>query len=296
MRHLILIFGDQLDHESSVLQEFDPTQDAVWMAEVQEEAAYVWSHKLRLAYFFSAMRHFRDELRTKGFPVHYQALTADPDTDQGKTFSEVLRRDVRRLQPQKLIMVQPGDYRVLTALQQMAKALEVALLIYPDNHFFCSRAEFRNHAADKKKLLQEHFYRYMRRTRQILLTREGKPVGGKWNYDPVNRQTFGRHGPPGITPPLPFPPDAVTREVLSLVSTRFQHHPGSLEYFNLPVTAAQAGVFLQDFIDYRLPHFGVFEDAMWIDQPFLFHSRLSAPLNLKLLNPRQCLEKVPVGL
>ena len=204
MRHLILIFGDQLDHESSVLQEFDPTQDAVWMAEVQEEAAYVWSHKLRLAYFFSAMRHFRDELRARGFPVHYQALTADPDTDQGKTFSEVLRRDVRRLQPQKLIMVQPGDYRVLTALQQTAKALEVALLIYPDNHFFCSRAEFRNHAADKKKLLQEHFYRYMRRTRQILLTREGKPVGGKWNYDQVNRQTFGRHGPPDITPPPPL--------------------------------------------------------------------------------------------
>ncbi len=67
MRNLILILGDQLDHYSQVFQGFDPGQDAVWMAEVQEEATYVWSHKLRLAYFFAAMRHFREELLARSF-------------------------------------------------------------------------------------------------------------------------------------------------------------------------------------------------------------------------------------
>jgi deoxyribodipyrimidine photolyase-related protein len=291
MRHLVLILGDQLDHRSRALQDFDPAQDAVWMTEVQEEAAYVWSHKLRLAYFFTAMRHFRDELLARRFPVHYHALSPDSSADRGKTFSEVLRQDVRDLQPQKLIMVLPGDYRVLMALQQTAKALEVPLVIHPDNHFFCSRDEFQHYAADKNSLLLEHFYRYMRRSRHILVTPEDKPVGGKWNYDHLNRQSFGRHAPPEISPPLPFPPDGLTREVMALVRQRFQHYPGSLEHFNLPVNASQADLFLQDFIEHRLANFGRYEDAMWTDQPFLYHSRLSAPLNLKLLNPRQCLEK-----
>jgi deoxyribodipyrimidine photolyase-related protein len=68
-----------------------------------------------------------------------------------------------------------------------------------------------------------------------------------------------------------------------------------LEHFDLPVNAAQADDFLQDFITHRLPHFGDYEDAMWTGQPFLYHSRLSAPLNLKLLNPRRCLETALVA-
>jgi deoxyribodipyrimidine photolyase-related protein len=295
MRHLILVLGDQLDHHSQVFQGFDPGQDAVWMAEVQEEAAYVWSHKLRLAYFFATMRHFREELLAQGFPVHYHELMPDPTSERCKTFSQVLQQDIRRLQPQKLILVRPGDYRVLTALQQTAAALDLPLEIRPDNHFLCSVAEFQDHAAGKKNLLQENFYRHMRRSRRILLDLQGKPLGGLWNYDKFNRQTFGRHGPPEIPPALPFPPDTLTQEVITLVNQRFPHHPGSLDHFTLPVTAAQAEDFLLDFIEHRLPYFGDYEDAMWMAQPFLYHSRFSAPLNLKLLNPRRCLETALVA-
>lgn len=291
MRNLSLVLGDQLDHTSAVFQGFDPAQDAVWMAEVQEEADYVWSHKLRLAYFFAAMRHFREELRSRGVTVHYHELGPDPASDRGKTFSQVLHQDARRLKPQKLILVRPGDFRVLTALQQVAADLSLPLDIRPDTHFLCSVAEFKEYAADRKNLLQEHFYRHMRRSRRILLDPQGKPVGGLWNFDKANRRTFGRRGPPEIPAPRTFPPDAITQEVIDLVRRRFRDHPGSLEHFTLPVTAAQAEDFLADFIEHRLPRFGDFEDAMWTGQPFLYHSRLSAPLNLKLLNPRQCLSK-----
>ena len=36
LRHLVLILGDQLDEASSALSDFDPQQDALWMAEVAE--------------------------------------------------------------------------------------------------------------------------------------------------------------------------------------------------------------------------------------------------------------------
>ncbi len=287
VRHLILVLGDQLDRQSQALAGFDPVVDAVWMAEVQEEATYVWSHKLRLAYFFSAMRHFREELRAQGKTVHYHALDPDPTRDLGKFFGAILARDLQRLQPQKLILVRPGDYRVLRVLQETATASGVPLELRPDGHFFCSVREFQDYAAGRGTLRLEHFYRRQRWIHQILLDQQQKPLGGRWNFDRENRRTFGRQGPPAMPAPKSFPPDAITQKVIDLVQRRFSHHPGSLANFTLPVTAAQADAFLMDFIEKRLPHFGTYEDAMWTDQPFLYHSRLSAPLNLKLLNPRR---------
>ena len=61
------------------------------MSEVEEEATHVWCHKLRLALFFAAMRHFRDELRERGMYVAYHELTIDRSQDLGSDFSSVLR-------------------------------------------------------------------------------------------------------------------------------------------------------------------------------------------------------------
>jgi deoxyribodipyrimidine photolyase-related protein len=53
------------------------------------------------------------------------------------------------------------------------------------------------------------------------------------------------------------------------------------------VTREQSLQSLQSFIQDRLPRFGPTQDAMWPDEPWLYHSHLSAALNLKLLNPRE---------
>ena len=290
VRHLVLVLGDQLDHQSRVWSDFDPAVDVVWMAEVPEEATSVWSHKLRLAYFLAARRHFREELRAKGRIVLYHALGLTPEQDQGRSFAELLGQDCRQLQPQKLVCVRPGDFQVLQDMERLAAAAGVPLELRPDDHFLCSTQEFREFAAGRRGLRQEHFYRYLRRSRGVLLDPQGKPRGGRWNFDGDNRQTFGRRGPPPVAAPQAFAPDALTREVIELVQRRFPGHPGSLAHFTLPVTAAQAEELLQDFLAQRLPWFGPYQDAMWSGQPFLYHSRLSAPLNLKLLHPRRCLE------
>ena len=87
MRNLILILGDQLDRNSSALTDME-RDDSVWMAEVAEEATHVPCHKQRLAFFFSAMRHFRDHLREQDISVHYHQLKVSSDQDRGARFRD----------------------------------------------------------------------------------------------------------------------------------------------------------------------------------------------------------------
>jgi len=90
-----------------------------------------------------------------------------------------------------------------------------------------------------------------------------------------------------LPPPLRFEPDAITRDVIDLVDSRYADHPGTLDQFGWPVTREQALQALDVFIEQRLPNFGRYQDAMWPGEPWLYHSHLSSSLNLKLLNPRE---------
>ena len=74
LRTLVLVLGDQLDLEAAAFDGFDAAQDAVWMAEVDEEATHVWSSKQRIALFLAAMRHFAQALESMGRPLFYRRL------------------------------------------------------------------------------------------------------------------------------------------------------------------------------------------------------------------------------
>jgi deoxyribodipyrimidine photolyase-related protein len=131
----------------------------------------------------------------------------------------------------------------------------------------------------------EYFYRTMRIQHRVLLAEGDEPEGGQWNFDADNRQHFARNGP-GTSPPLlSFPPDTITAEVIALVKQRFANLYGEVDHFDWAVTPADAQRALSDFIENRLRDFGRYQDAMWTGQPVLYHSRLSAAMNLKLLDP-----------
>ena len=283
LRSLIIVLGDQLDLDAAAFDGFDARFDTVWMAEVAEESTHVWSSKPRTVMFLAAMRHFALALQAHDRPLHYTRLDAPSNAG---SLSAQLHADILRLTPARLVMTAPGDWRVLQAIKAVAEANDLPLDIREDRHFFSSTAEFAAHAKGRKSLRMEYFYREQRKRHEVLMQGD-QPVGGKWNFDADNREAFGAAGPGAVPPRTVFEPDAVTREVIALVDTRFAHHPGRLDSFAWPVTRAQALRALHAFIRERLPLFGRYQDAMWPGDPWLYHAHLSAALNLKLLNPRE---------
>jgi deoxyribodipyrimidine photolyase-related protein len=274
-RTLAVVLGDQLNLDSALFDGFDPKTDVVWMAEVREESTKVWTHKARIAMFLSAMRHFARSLRAWGIPVEYHELGPG-------TLGERLAASVRKWNPSRVMATEPGEWSV----RQELCAAAPSIVFLEDRHFYCSPEQFRHWAAGKKQLRMEFFYRTMRE-RHGCLMQDGQPVGGKWNYDSENRKTFGKSGPPSLMGTKTFPPDETTAEVLRLVEEQFPDHPGKLDSFDYPVTTEDARTALSHFIAQALPYFGDYQDAMWSGQPVLFHSRLSAAMNLKLLDPRE---------
>lgn len=282
VRHLIVVFGDQLNHDSAALADCDDERDAILMMEVDEEATYIPQHKQRLVLFFSAMRHFRDELEERGRTVHYARL--DGNNNRG-SFAQELRRWINKTRPERVIAVRPGDYRVEEVLRAAAADRDTPLDVLEDEHFMTTGDQFREFAKGRRSLVLESFYREMRKRHDILME-DGKPVGGRWNYDEDNRDKFGADGPGDIKSPRSFRPDDVTRDVMALVADRYSDSPGDLDGFDYPVTHRQARAALRDFIEYRLPHFGRYQDAMATGRPYLYHSRLTCAMNLHLLDPR----------
>ena len=288
LRHLIVVLGDQLDLDAAGFDGFDPDQDAVWMAEVAEEATQVWSSKPRTALFLSAMRHFALALQGAGRPLHYTRLDA---LNNAGSLQAQLQLDMQRLRPAALVMTAPGDWCVLQAIKAVAVAGKLPLDLREDRHFFCSVRDFAAHAKGRKSLRMAHFYSEQRKRHDVLMD-GGVPVGGQWSFDADNREAFGAAGPGDVPPRSRFAPDAITQEVIALVNTRFAEHPGRLESFGWPVTRAQALQSLQAFITERLPLFGRYQDAMWPGDPWLYHAHLAAALNLKLLNAREVVAQV----
>ena len=285
LKKLFLILGDQLDHDSVALKGIDVEVDQVLMVESAHEAQHVWSHKARIALFLSAMRHFAVHLKDLGLPLTY--IEHSP-----QSIVEELRSKIISEKFTHLICVEPGEWRLKKDIEGLATELKIVLEMPQDTHFYCTHQEFKEWVANKKELRLEYFYRLMRKKHDVLIDPDGNPEGGQWNFDRDNRKPFPKKGPGLIPPPELFEPDAITKAVLAEVEERYPDHPGSLAHFQWPVTRAQALEALQGFVEHRLATFGIYEDAMWTDTPFGWHSLLSSSLNLKLLNPREVVDAV----
>ena len=143
IRHLILILGDQLNEDSPALKGFDLSQDRVLVIEASGEATHVWSHKARILLFLAAMRHRAKMLIDCGYQIIYLKL-GEHNFANFANLADAWAHYIQTLNPQKVIVCEPGEYRIEQLLIGVCKTQNTTLVIHEDIHFMCSKVDF-NH-------------------------------------------------------------------------------------------------------------------------------------------------------
>ena len=300
VRSLIVILEDQLDPAAAWRKEFNSTVDVLWMAEPATQFRTLWAHKQRIGAIIAAMRAFRNARQEEGARVRYHALPAGGSkgrrqrgtrgAESQASVIDLLTEDLSDIGPERVVVVTPGSWHIRNAIRKLCTDHSVPLRELEDTHFYDSPSGFAEFMEERSSPLLEHYYRRLRSRTGILMDESAKPLGGSWNFDKENRKSFGKEGPSRIPAPPRFPNTELRREVTQLVEQEFAEHPGSIDLTLLPATPEEAATQLDEFVQVRLPLFGDFQDAMWTGAHFLYHSRLSAALNFKLINPRAVID------
>ena len=282
---ILVLLGNQLFPEAS-LTAF--RKHRVYLAEDFGLCTYFRFHKHKLALFLSAMRHRAEELRRAGFEVDYWHLNDDGQSYESRLISYLKAKGCNQVD---LFEIEDRDFesRLIKALDEA----KIKIVWHSSPMFLTSRAEFCQYLSTVKKPFMKTFYEWQRRRLKILVDPSGKPEGGRWSFDTENRKRL----PKGLRIPArpTSPPDAITNDVIKLISKHFSDHPGQSTDFSLTVTRAEALRWLEQFLSQKLADFGPYEDAISQDSAFLFHSILSPALNLGLITPHEVIEATLKG-
>ncbi len=276
----VWILGDQLLARQPALETAVAAygRDAVRVVLVQSAARVgkTACQRQKLVLLFSAMRHYARTLEAQGFVVDYRLAP---------TFSAGLQAHVTAYQPECLLTMAAANWHGRAFQHTLADRLGLPVTILPNTQFLVGRFDPYPDTPPAQPVVQEYFYREMRRHFAVLM--DGRqPLGGQWNYDKQNRQPLPADLP---LPDIPvYEPDEITRSVMAEVAN--MPGLGAVDGFALAVTRAEALAAFDDFLAHRLGAFGAYEDAMTTRQATLFHSVLSPYLNIGLLEPLELIE------
>ena len=282
MKQIGLIFPDELSTNNQVLSAINKS-DALLMYEPCNTFYQFKHHKHKLVLLISALRHWKKALEKDFENIVHIKITKDRNVD----LMHELETLHKKISFNILHVTQPSDHGILTQLMFFGSKHNVELKIHQDTKFIDSVEGFSEWSKDKKSLVQEYYYRWLRKKYNLLME-ENKPLGGKWNFDKENQKSISK-----LTE-LPKPrkklkSDELTISAMVDVESCFPSSIGNLENFNWAVTHGEARKQLNIFLKNYFKSFGDFQDAIDKENPTLFHSLLSPYLNSGLLDPMECI-------
>jgi deoxyribodipyrimidine photolyase-related protein len=284
MKLLRLILGDQLNPKHTW---FDQVDDNVLyvMMEIKQETDYVRHHSQKIIAIFAAMRAFKNALDNKGHKVVYINIS---DQNNAHAFDQNLRPIITKNQIERFEYQEPDEYRVDQLLKDFVTKLDIDYQVVSSEHFLTERHEATDFFGDSHWLM-ERFYRHMRIKLQVLLDKNKKPVGGRWNFDKENRKKW--NGKP--LAPEDIRPVHNHRNLWAEISSLQINTMGDPceSAFKWPINREESLQLLDHFIEYNLVNFGDYQDAMHSKEVKLFHSLISFSLNVKMLSPAEVILK-----
>ncbi len=270
---VILIFPHQLFEHHELLKTDLPL--ILW------EAPHFFTrfgfHKTKLVLHRATMQFYKQHLKKNKHTVLYCS------------FNESIEKIINAHKIKKIKYIDPVDTIVEKSLNKLCKSLSIKTEKHETPAFMLSDKIVRETFKKAKKSFRLYPFYVQQRKRFSILVHKNKPIGGKWTFDVENRKKIPAHIkiPPAWKPKTtPF-----VKEAMSYTQNCFAKNPGSINQFCYPVTFNDAHRWFDDFLHKRFAFFGVYQDAINQEQPFLFHSVLSPLLNCGLLTPQFVVEK-----
>jgi len=278
-KHVLLILGNQLF--SKIAVENIP----IFMAEDFGLCTHYKYHKHKLLFFLLSMRHYHSSLMQARQTVHYSPLT-----DQSSINIKLIEF-IKKCRATTLHTYEIEDKFFEAELRDLTMKHKIELVIHASPMFLTTRTEFESYLSKVKRPFMKTFYEFQRKRLKILVSKDLKPEGGKWSFDEDNRKPLPKEiHPPQLSSSLTRK-DKTFQDVADTIEKFFPDHPGSLEDFWLPTSREGALKLLQDFLKNRFESFGPYEDAIPSNSDFVFHSGISASLNIGHLTPQEVIDE-----
>ncbi len=236
-------------------------------------------HRHKLLFHRLSMQAYRAQLEQDGYRVVYFSRTNFATTAQ--IFAQIAGSGYT-----KLHSIDTVDDWLEQRMSKAAKEHGFELFRYESPLFILSAHEARKRYTKSGKHMAR-FYKSLRSDKNILMDGDA-PLGGKWSYDEENRKKI----PQGHTLPQEiscYSNDEVEQALGWLDSFEGERY-GSAQAW-LPYTHSTAQEWYEAFLSERFALFGDFEDAIEIEGVRMYHSAISALLNVGLLEPMQVIER-----
>lgn len=275
-KKVVLVFPHQLFEKHPLIDK----DTIVYLIEDTRFFSDFTFHKQKLILHRATMKMYEAHLEKQCHRVHYVNYTQAEDV-----WSTLVKDKVN-----SVTTLNPVDHTLEQKITKYAKKASIALTIeYATPYFVTPPEALELYFKSKKKYFHAAFYTWQRKRMNILLTNDGSPVGGKWSFDSENRAAI----PKNISIPDPYKPHSNTyiAEARAYVEKNFPDNPGKTDTFFYPTTFKTARAALDHFLHTRFAQFGTYQDAIVADEPFLFHSILSAVINCGLLTPAYVVEE-----
>ena len=241
-------------------------------------------HKEKLVLHRASMKFYEQFLIKQGVVVHY----IESNKIQNKC--ELLIEQLHSNKVKQIHIVDPVDNWLLEKIKSSCKKYGIELTIYDSPNFLNTINQVGDFFSKKKTYFQTDFYTWQRKSRNILLEKDGKPLGGKWTYDADNRSKFPKKE---AAPKLPSaPPNNYISEAVSYIQKNYPNNYGSVnEHHLFAINFDDTEKWLEEFLQDRFEQFGIYEDAIVAKEYVLHHSVLSPMLNVGLISPQQIIDQ-----
>lgn len=286
---LRLILGDQLNIKHPWFDKIDHQVLFVLM-EVKSESEYVMHHIQKVVGIFDAMRNFSNKLTKLGHQVLYIKIN---DAENKHDFIQNILFIAKKWNISEIHYQQPDEYRLDLILGELKNTIQIPVVVSDTHHFLTKRNELKDFFHGKKRYTLEYFYRHLRKRHRILMSDDNHPLMDKWNFDQENRNKVPKNHNISTT--------SIQEKDVSLLVHEIKKSGiktiGEIQVtkFSWTTTREDALDLLEEFIEKSLPLFGTLQDAMLKEHWYLYHSRLSFALNIKLISPLEAIKRIELA-